>query len=116
MTDNMKNFLEEASKDQEFIEKLKKAKTPEAVIAMAKEKGFALTAEDLNKKAPSGELSDDELEAVAGGRRCACFLGGGGTADYKEKTCACVAGGGGEWEDGRCRCACVVFGSGDGFD
>ena len=33
MTDNMKRFLEEASKDREFIDKLTHAETPEAVIA-----------------------------------------------------------------------------------
>ena len=35
MTDNMKQFLEEASKDREYLEKVNKAETPEAVIALA---------------------------------------------------------------------------------
>ena len=112
MTDNMKKFLEEASKDKEFIEKLQKAETPEAVIALAKEIGFELTTDDLKSKETISEISDEELEAVAGGKICFCELGGGGTGDDNEKTCACVLGGGGEWKDGNCRCACVAVGEG----
>ena len=65
MTENMKKFLEAVSQEKEFTEKLTKAETVEAVIALAKEKGFTLTAEDLKPQA--GELNDDELDAVAGG-------------------------------------------------
>ena len=44
---------------------------------LLKEYGVELTAEDL--KAPAGELSDDELEAVAGGKiRCFCMSRGTG--------------------------------------
>jgi len=74
MTDNMKSFLETVSEDKEFIEKLSKADSPEAVIALAKEKGFTLTAEDLTQEAPTGELTDDELDDVAGGAGFASFL------------------------------------------
>ena len=41
------------------------AEVQEKTIELLKEYGVALTAEDF--KAPSGELSDDELGAVAGG-------------------------------------------------
>ncbi len=131
MTDNMKNFLEEASKDREFVEKLNKAETPEAVIALAREKGFALTAEDLKQeRAPSGELSDDELEAVAGGKACFCAVGGGGersgqddSGHWTDDTCACVAVGAGMgWlrdKNGvynqKQRCFCTAIGSGTAF-
>ena len=89
MTENMKKFLEEASKDQSFIEKMNKAEPPEAVIALAAEKGFALTAEDLKPEAPTGELSEDELDAVAGGKKCYCAVGGGGEAGNNDLVCAC---------------------------
>ena len=112
MTDNMKKFLEEVSKDKKLIEKLQKAETSEAVIALAKEIGFVLTSEDLKSKETISEISDDELEAVAGGKICTCVLGGGGKGDDNEKTCACVIGGGGEWEDGSPRCACAGAGAG----
>ncbi len=88
----MRKFLEAITKegDKAFIEKLNKAETPEAVIALAKEKGFALTEADVKPESRSGELSDDELEAVAGGKACYCAVGGGGEADRGDKVCACV--------------------------
>ena len=122
MTENMKKFLEEASKDQSFIEKMNKAETPEAVIALAAEKGFALTAEDLKPEAPTGELSEDELDAVAGGKKCYCAIGGGGKAGGNDKVCACPAVGIGtgivqnvddpkhKYEVDRCTCAVGGYG------
>ena len=127
MTDNMKKFLEEASKDREFIEKWKKTETLEAIISLAAEKGFALTPEDLKNEPPAvAELSDDELEAVAGGKKCYCAIGGGGEkSGDKEGVCACVAAGAGEiivkryWDGNGTlielsepRCACAVGGYG----
>ncbi len=52
------------------------------MIELLKEYGVELTAEDL--KAPGGELSDDELNAVAGGgimRGCVCSSHGTGMGD-----------------------------------
>ena len=56
----------------EMIEKAKSAKSAEALLALAKENGVEMTAEEaatyftqLNPK--SGELNADELEAVTGG-------------------------------------------------
>ena len=56
---------------QEVMERANNAKSPEELLAMAKEMGVALTAEEaeeaygmLHKK---GELSDEELDNVAGG-------------------------------------------------
>lgn len=49
------------------------------MIELLKEYGVELTAEDL--KAPGGELSDDELNAVAGGNitpGCLCLSNGTG--------------------------------------
>ena len=116
MTDNMKKFLEEVSKDKELIEKLSKAETPEAVIALAKEIGFELTAEDLKSKETISEISDDELEDVAGGKKCYCVLGGGGTGEEGvSKTCACVHFGFGENDIRERRCACCGYGEGDAY-
>ena len=57
----------------ELIEKAKSAKTPEELMALAKENGMELTEESakayfeqLNPK--TGEVSDDELNNVSGGR------------------------------------------------
>ena len=60
----------------------------EQIIALLKEYGVELTAEDF--KAPISELRDDELNAVAGGvftPRCICHSHGSGFVDrhYKPK-------------------------------
>ncbi len=59
----------------ELIEKAKSAKTPEELMAFAKESGVAMTEDEskayfaqLNPK--PGELSDEELDNVSGG---ACY-------------------------------------------
>ena len=53
----------------EQLEAAKAAKSPEELITMAKEQGFTLTHEQAAKilALPVGELSDEELENVAGG-------------------------------------------------
>lgn len=57
---------------EELILKAKEAKSAEELIVLAKENGFELTEEDakiyFDQLSPkSGELSDDELDNVAGG-------------------------------------------------
>lgn len=111
MTDNMKSFMEEASRDKGFSEKLSMAQSPEEVIALAKEKGFTITMEELAVKPEFGELDEDEQNAVAGGTGCGCFLGGGGGDG-----CVCVFGGmsdtpagGGTFPD---KCFCFLVGGG----
>ena len=70
MNENLKKFLEEASKNEELKTKLEaltdKETAGERAVEIAKEYGFSLTAEDF-KSAEGGELSVDELEQVAGG-------------------------------------------------
>ena len=94
----------------------------EKIIALMKEYGVELTAEDF--KAPSGELSDDELKAIAGGGGCGCWAGGGGGGDGL--ICTCIELGGGDIfdastlalrkanEQGRNvgACICAVIGAG----
>ncbi len=85
MTDNMKVFLAEVEKNDELKTKLTELKNPETakddVIEIAKEYGFVLKEEDFYSD-NSGDVSDDELSAVAGG-----FLFGGG--------CGCIFSGAG---------------------
>ena len=66
-------FLEKVKGDTSLQEKLKAATSPEAAIEIAKEAGFAITAEDM--QSATIELSDEELEGAAGGYR----RGRGGT-------------------------------------
>ena len=76
MNENLKKFLEEASKNEELKTKLEtlpdKDTATEKAIEIAKEYGFTLTTEDF-KETHGAVISDDELDQVAGG---ACgFLG-----------------------------------------
>ena len=112
MTENMQKFLEAVSKNEELTEKVGTMGQDE-LIALAKELGIELTAADLEKPAVQ-ELSDDDLDAVAGGGdvSCACAMGGGGTKDGNDKTCACVLAGAGYSKNGGERCVCGFAGYG----
>ena len=73
----------------EMIEKAKAVKNTDELIALAKKNGIELSEEEaktyflqLNPK--SGELSDDELDNVAGG---GCETSDGHTVVTSEKTC-----------------------------
>mgnify|MGYP003324194019 CR=1 FL=1 len=66
-------FLEKVKSDTELQENLKAAASPEAAIEIAKEAGFAITAEDIQSmQSATAELSDEELEGAAGGGRQTC--------------------------------------------
>ena len=61
-------FLEKVKADTNIQEKLKAAGSNEAAIEIAKEAGFAITAEDIQSmQSATVELSDAELEGAAGG-------------------------------------------------
>ena len=61
-------FLEKVKSDTSLQEKLKAATSPEAAIDIAKDAGFSITAEDIQSmQSVTLELSDHELEQVAGG-------------------------------------------------
>ena len=61
-------FLEKVKSDTSLQEKLKAAASPEAAIEIAKEAGFAITAEDIQSmQSATVELSDEELDGAAGG-------------------------------------------------
>ena len=85
MNENM-NKLQEVLKEEGFLEKLAQAESAEAAQAMLKEKGVDMSVEELNQmvelvqkvvngdmtveqleQAQTGELSEDDLESVAGG-------------------------------------------------
>ena len=59
--EQLKAFIAKVKDDQSIQEKLKAAKTPEDVVDIAKEHGYEFTAEHMT------QLSEDELEGVAGG-------------------------------------------------
>jgi predicted ribosomally synthesized peptide with nif11-like leader len=63
--EQLKAFIEKVKANTSLQEKLKAAADSDAVLAIAKEAGFSISADDL-KKAQS-EISEEELEGVAGG-------------------------------------------------
>lgn len=67
LTERFKKFMR-----NEVIEKAKQAKTPDELMAFARETGMDLTAEEAQRyfrqlHPTVGELSDDELDDVSGG-------------------------------------------------
>ena len=66
--EQLKSFLEAVKADAVLQEKLKAATDADAVVAIAKESGFVVSADEIKaaQSAPQ-ELSDEELEGVAGG-------------------------------------------------
>ena len=83
MSENLKKFLDLIANDKELEAKALacKEKGKEALLALAKEYGIELTEADFENKPVSGELDDDELDAVAGGLAyCNCGAAGAGGA------------------------------------
>ena len=63
--EQLKAFIEKVKADTSRQEKLKAASDADGVVAIAKEAGFSISAEDY-----ASELSDEELEGAAGGGNC----------------------------------------------
>ena len=59
--EQLKAFLAKVKGDSNLQEKLKATKSPEEVVGIAKEHGHEFTADKIT------ELSENELEGVAGG-------------------------------------------------
>ena len=71
--EQLKAFLEAVKADAGLQEKLKAAVDADAVTAIAKDAGFMISIDDL--KNAQSELSDEEVEGVAGGGDCLpCFM------------------------------------------
>ncbi|QNI54570.1 nif11-like leader peptide domain protein [Synechococcus sp. BIOS-E4-1] len=84
--EQLKTFIEKVQGDDNLQAKLKAAADPDAVVAIAKEAGFSISADEL-KKAPKrlfqSEISEEELEGVAGGNKDTDCLGCMDTAPTK---------------------------------
>ncbi|WP_114990932.1 Nif11-like leader peptide family natural product precursor [Synechococcus sp. UW179A] len=71
--EQLKAFLEKGKSDTSLQEKLNGAADADAVVEIAKDAGFSITAEDIQSRYSirSRELADEELEgAVGGGQNC----------------------------------------------
>lgn len=68
--EQLKSFIEKANTDASLMEKLKAAGDVDAMITVAKDAGFTISADDVKNSIKSfngADLSEEELEAVAGG-------------------------------------------------
>ena len=68
--EQLKAFMEAVKADAGLQEKLKAAKDADAVVEIAKAAGFVISADELKKSQAEAvtEISEEELEGVAGGR------------------------------------------------
>ena len=66
--EQLKAFLEAVKADAALQEKLKAATDADAAVAIAKEAGFVISAAELMaRRSEAIDLTDAELESVAGG-------------------------------------------------
>ncbi|WP_114991467.1 Nif11-like leader peptide family natural product precursor [Synechococcus sp. UW179A] len=63
--EQFKAFIEKVHGDDNLQAKLKAAANPDAVVSIAKEAGFSISADDLMNA--QSEMSEEELEGIAGG-------------------------------------------------
>ena len=63
--EQLKAFLERVKGDTSLQVKLKAAADANAVVSIAKEAGFSISADDL--KNAQSDLSDEELDSILGG-------------------------------------------------
>ena len=66
--EQLKAFWEATQADSALQQKLQGVTDPASIVEIAKEAGFTVSAEELQKA--QEELSDEDLDAAAGGIRC----------------------------------------------
>jgi len=64
--EQLKAFWEAIQADAGLQQKLQGVTEPDAVAAIAKEAGFSISAEEIKKAQSEFELTDEQLENVAG--------------------------------------------------
>ncbi len=102
---------------QEPDESVRDAVWGNEILPLARSEGFEFTLEDLKAlQAAQGpkadKLTDDELDAVAGGGCCTCVWAGGGRRGDGDSRCICLIMGMGFTDDHTQRCLCANTGSG----
>ena len=87
--EQLKAFWEAIQADAGLQQKLQGVTEPDAIVAIAKEAGFNFSAEEIKKAQSELELTDEQLEGVAGGKRdpkyCTCSGSGVGCSWKEEK-------------------------------
>ena len=85
----LKSFLEAVKADAGLQEQLKAAADDDSIVAIAKEAGFVIAAEELKKQADT-EISDKELESVAGGNQSAVKMTTVIVCSALSELCGCI--------------------------
>ena len=116
MTENGRKLFELISENEEAREEFLNCNDSTQIIKFAADKGLTVTLDDLDFNTVENEgvrpLDLNEMADVAGGKECACFVGGGGAASREgQYTCFCVTAGWGDVGDHK-RCFCAVGGGG----
>ena len=76
--EQLKSFLEAVKTDAALQAQLKAAGDTDAVVAIAKSAGFVISAEEL--KRAEAEVSEEEVEGIAGGHRGCTYNDGTATS------------------------------------
>ena len=66
--EQFKAFLEKAKVDTNLQMKIKAAKSSDELVGIAHDAGYEIVVEDLK----NSDLSEEDLEHIAGGGACAC--------------------------------------------
>lgn len=111
MTDKARDFLAWVSLNKEQAKELQTIDDPKELVKAAREFGYELNEADF-KSDEGKKVSEEELDAVAGGGPCYCVLGGGGTpTEGHSGACGCAVYGMGYSGD-KVRCYCLGYGQG----
>ena len=73
-------FIDAVKADEDLKEKLNAAADADLIVEIAKDAGFLISAEELQRA--QSEVSEEELEGVAGGKRQTSAPGCGGREDW----------------------------------
>ena len=72
--EQFKAFLDKAKADTNLQMKIKAAKSSDEVVRIAQDAGYEIIVEDLT----NSDLSEEDLEYIAGGGACACDFSAAG--------------------------------------
>ena len=81
--EQLRAFMEAVKADAGLQEKLNAAADADAVALIAKEMGFVISAEELQRAQAGSEVSEEELEGVAGG----CMVSKKGPDTWLDSSC-----------------------------
>jgi len=119
--EQLKAFIEKAVSDKELMDKLgalgEKGAAADEVVALAADYGFTVTAEEVDEARAYNELSEEQLEEVAGGFEdeedsAPCWFYASGDPEYRHganrKRCRQLVC---KWAFGKSKTKCVCYGT-----